>query len=270
MEHNPSLPSPTDPVDPNMDPTSTPNPSSPPPTDLIDASTAPPSAPEAMLLQQQVRSIRRVLLLAGVAVLVLLLLGGLWGYLWHQGYYFYSTDDATVSATMANAAPKATGAITQVNRVVGDHVLKGEVIAVLQKDDGSTENVTAPLDGTIVQEGATPGEVLQGGEMLAQVVDLHTVFITAYVEDDHIKDVHRGEGVDVSVDSVSGETFHGTVTDILPVTAATLGALPTTDYASGNFTKVTQRVPVQVTLDGDTGQSLYPGVPTNVTIHLHT
>jgi multidrug resistance efflux pump len=212
-----------------------------------------------LILQQQVRSIRRVLQIIGVAVLVVLLLGGLWAYIWHQGYYFYSTDDATVSADVVTAAPKETGTITQVYHGVGSHVYKGAVIAVLQKDDGTTENVTAPLEGTIVQEGATPGEVLQAGETLAQVVDLRTIAITAYVEDTHIKDVQRGEGVDVAVESVSGETFHGTVTDILPVTAATLGALPTTDYASGSFTNVTQRVPVQIALDGYTGQGLYPG-----------
>ena len=85
----------------------------------------------------------------------------------------------------------------------------------------------------------------------------------------HIKDVHPGQGVDVRVDAVSGITFHGTVRRILAATASTLGALPTTDYASGNFTKVTQRVPVQITLDGYEGQTLLPGTSTSVTIHIH-
>jgi multidrug resistance efflux pump len=228
------------------------------------------TAVPAALVMQQVRSIRRLLLIGVLAALALLLLGGLWGYLWHQGYYFYATDDATVSGDVATAAPKATGAITTVYHRVGSAIHRGDIIAALQRDDGSMENVRSPIDGSIVQEGATPGEVLQAGQELAQVVNLRTVYITAYVEDTHIKDIHADQGVDVAVESVSGVTLHGTVTRVLPVTAATLGALPTTDYASGNFTKVTQRVPVQITLGGDAGLALYPGVPASVTIHLHT
>jgi hypothetical protein len=83
MDHNQTPPPPIDPSDPDTRPVPAQNPSSPPqPTGPIDPNTALASAPAAMLLQQ-VRSIRRVLLLAGVAVLVLLLLGGLWAYLWH-------------------------------------------------------------------------------------------------------------------------------------------------------------------------------------------
>jgi multidrug resistance efflux pump len=241
-----------------------------PPAGPVDPGAAspavPPPVPPAVI--QQVQSIRRVLLVGGLAFLVLLVLGGLWGYLWHQGYYFYSTDDATVSGTVANVAPLATGTITTVYHGQGSPIHKGDIIAILQKANGSTENVNSPLDGTIIQEGATPGEVLPAGQTLAQVVDLNTVFITAYVEETHIKDVHRGQGVDVTVDTVSGLTFHGTVTRILDATASTVGALPTTDYASGNFTKVTQRVPVQITLDGFEGQTLLPGTSTSVTIHL--
>src|SRR5690348_9082148 len=98
----------------------------------IDASGA--AVPPALILQQ-VRSIRRLLMIGGLAVLALLLLGGLWGYLWHQSYYFYSTDDATVSGDVATAAPKATGTITTVYHHVGSAIHRGDIIAVLQRDD---------------------------------------------------------------------------------------------------------------------------------------
>ena len=139
----------------------------------------------------------------------------------------------------------------------------------MRSASGRAVAVTSPINGTIIQEGATSGEVAAPGQPLAQVVDLNAIYITAYVEETHIGDVHLGQGVDVKVDQVGGTTFHGRVTRILPVAAGALSLLPTTDYASGNFTKVTQRVPVQITLDGYQGYTLYPGTSASVTIHIH-
>lgn len=223
---------------------------------------APPPAPRPP-------NTRRILLINGIGLLVLIIIAVGGYYLWHQSYYFYSTDDATVSGTMAAVAPPAPGTLTKVNYTLGQAVRKGATIATLRTASGSTVNAVSPIAGTIVQEGATPGEVLPAGQPLAQVVDLNKLYITTYVEETHIQDVKTGQGVDVTVDAISGTTFHGTVTRILPAAASTFSAIPSTDYASGNFTKVTQRVPVEVTLDGYQGQTLYPGESATVTIHIH-
>ena len=213
------------------------------------------------------RDLRRFALLQGGALLALAVIGlGLY-YLWHQGYYYYRTDDATVSGPTVTVAPPVASTISVVSRRVGDTVRQGDVIAILRTPAGAIVRATSPINGTIIGEGATPGEVLAPGTPLAQVVDLHSLSITAYVEETHIKDVAPGQGVDVTVDAV-GATFHGAVTRILPVAASALSPLPTGDYASGNFTKTTQRVPVVITLDGDQGQTLYPGTSAEVTIHI--
>jgi len=214
------------------------------------------------------RSANRLLLINGAGLLALLVVGLSLYYLWHQSYYFYKTDDAQVSAPTAQVAPLAPGAIKSVARAQGATVRAGETIATLRGPGGATR-VVSPLKGTIVQEGATPGEVLGPGQALAQVADLSAVYITAYVKENHIKDVHPGQGVDVTVDAVSDVTLHGTVTRIQPVAASALSAVPTTDYASGNFTKTTQRVPVQITLDGTQGHTLYPGTSAEITVHIH-
>jgi multidrug resistance efflux pump len=72
--------------------------------------------------------------------------------------------------------------------------------------------------------------------------------------------------VDVTVD---GESMHGNVQLIEPITAAETSPLPTTDYASGNFTDVTQRVPVRIWVYGANGHIIYPGESASVNIHLH-
>ncbi len=235
-------------------------------------SAAPPipvPAPTARAGQER-RTVGRVMALNGLGLLVLVIIGLGAFYLWHQGYYFYATDDATVSAPTVQAAPPTPGSIVAVYHGQGSQVHKSDVIARLRAATGGTVNVTSPLNGTIIQEGATPGEVLAAGQPLAQVADLNSAFITAYVEETHIKDVRPGQGVDVTVGAVGDTTFHGTVTQIQPVAAAALSPLPTTDYASGNFTKVTQRVPVQITLDGAQDHTLYPGTSAGVTIHIHS
>ncbi len=235
--------------------------------ETITAQSTPYTAPPA---PTQPRSgTRRLLLINGAGLLVLVLLGLSVFYLWHQGYYYYSTDDATVSGPVVTVAPPVASTISDVARRVGDTVRKGDLIATLRTPAGAVVRATSPINGTIVSEGAAPGEVLAPGTPLAQVVDLNSVSITAYVEENHIKDVAPGQGVDVKVDTVSDTTFHGLVTRILPVAASALSPIPTGDYANGNFTKTTQRIPVVITLDGYQGHTLYPGASAEVTIHIH-
>jgi len=212
---------------------------------------------------------RRLLFINGLGLLAVLALGGGLFALWHQGYYFYSSDDARVDGAMTTAAPPAGGSIIRVYHALGSAVRAGDTIATLRSASGRPVPVISPLSGTIVDEGATPGEVIGAGQTLAQVVDPSTAYITAYVEETHIKDVHPGQSVDVTLDAIGDTTFHGAVTRILPVAASDLSALPSSDYASGNFTKTTQRVPVQITLDGFQGKTLYPGTSARVTIHIH-
>lgn len=212
---------------------------------------------------------RRTALLSSLAVLVplIIILGAY--YIWHQGYYFYNTDDAVVSAALAPASPTAPGSITAVYRGVGSTVARGDRIADLRSASGVTISVRAPINGVIVQEGAAVGEVLPAGQPLAQVADLSGATITAYVDEGNIDNVHPGQGVDVTIDAVKDTTFHGTVRQLLPVAASTLSAIQTTDNATGNFTKVTQRIPVQITLQDVQGHTVYPGGSAEVTIHIH-
>jgi len=114
-----------------------------------------------------------------------------------------------------------------------------------------------------------PGQFASAGQPLAEVADLSRSYITAYVDETHIGDIHAQQGVDVHVDAYPDIQFHGTVQQIVPATASTFSLLPTNNYASGNFTKVSQRVPVIITLDGTQGETLLPNTSASVTIHIH-
>jgi multidrug resistance efflux pump len=210
-------------------------------------------------------TVSRVLMLQGLGLLVVLIAGGIIFYTWHQGYYNYSTDDALVGGTQATAASSAGGTVGTVSHQVGDVVQAGDTIATVKTSSG-TIAVVSPIKGSIYNIAVTAGEYVSSGQALAQVVDLSSVYVTAYVDENAVRNVHIGQGVDVTVD---GEYMHGTVRLIQPATASSTSALPTTDYASGNFTKVNQRVPVRINVYGGNGHLIYPGESANVNIQIH-
>jgi multidrug resistance efflux pump len=210
-------------------------------------------------------TVPRVLLLQALGLLVVLVAGAAAFLIWHQSYYYYSTDDAVVSATTATAVPALGGTVATVSHEEGDFVHAGETIATLNTTTDATA-VTSPIAGMIFNLTVTPGEQISAGQAVAQVEDLSSLYVTAYVDEDTVRDVHIGQGVDVTVD---GESMHGNVRLIEPVTASETSPLPTTDYANGNFTKVDQRVPVRVWIYSGNGHIIYPGESATVTIHLH-
>ena len=139
------------------------------------AAAPPPAAPAP----RAVPNTRRIFLINGIGLLVLLAVAGLAYYFWHQSYYFYNTDDAAVTGTIANVAPPQPGSIIHVNYALGSTVSQGANIATLRAANGQTINAASPIAGTIIQEGATPGEVLPAGQPLAQVVDLTSLYVGA-------------------------------------------------------------------------------------------
>jgi multidrug resistance efflux pump len=205
------------------------------------------------------------LILQALGLFAVVIIGAVIFYIWHQSYYYYSTDDAVVSSTMATASSAVSGTVATISHQVGDFVHAGETIATLNTTTDATA-VVSPITGTIFNLTATPGELISAGQPLAQVADLSSVYVTAYVDENAVKDVHIGQGVDVTVD---GESMHGNVQMITPTTAGETSPLPTTDYASGNFTAVTQRVPVRIWVYGANGHIIYPGESASVNIHLH-
>jgi len=101
------------------------------------------------------------------------------------------------------------------------------------------------------------------------LTDPSTVSVTAYVDENAINNVSIGQPVDIHIDAYSNTSFSGHVAQIVQATAGQFSLLPNQDPTSGNFTKVGQRIPVVITLDGTAGKAILPGMSAEVTIHLH-
>jgi membrane fusion protein, multidrug efflux system len=127
--------------------------------------------------------------------------------------------------------------------------------------------ILAPTSGVVSKKNVEVGELVQPGQPLMSVVPLDDIWITANLKETETADVTPGDSVDVTVDAYSGQHFPGHVESLSPATGARFSLLPP-DNATGNFTKVVQRIPVRIRLDqpNDPTHPLRPGMSVVATI----
>lgn len=131
--------------------------------------------------------------------------------------------------------------------------------------------IVAPEDGTIGTRSVETGETVQPGQALFSLVE-NTPWIVANFKEGQTGYIKPGQEVDIEIDAVPGYEFKGKVDSIAPGSGATFSLLPP-DNATGNFTKVVQRIPVKILFDPLSlkgyGRPLAAGMSSVVTVHLH-
>jgi membrane fusion protein (multidrug efflux system) len=138
-------------------------------------------------------------------------------------------------------------------------------IVVAQVNLGYTK-IYAPSDGSLGEFHVHPGQLVGAG---VQVVDLvqSGVWIQANYRETQLGHAQPGDNVDVRIDALPSKVFHGHVLEIAPASGSQFALLPP-DNATGNYTKVVQRIPVKITLDQDQQLThLRPGFSAEVVIH---
>jgi membrane fusion protein (multidrug efflux system) len=106
----------------------------------------------------------------------------------------------------------------------------------------------APVDGVIGNRNAQRGAFAATGAQLLSVVPAHGLWVDANFKESQLAHMREGQAVTISADVLPGEVFHGHVTSLAPATGAEFSVLPA-ENATGNFTKIVQRVPVRIRLD---------------------
>jgi membrane fusion protein (multidrug efflux system) len=130
----------------------------------------------------------------------------------------------------------------------------------------SYTSLIAPESGIVSKKTVELGQLVQPGQPLMAVVPLEDVWITANLKETQVADVRPGDSVDFTVDAYGGRHFQGRVESLSPATGARFSLLPP-DNATGNFTKVVQRVPVRIRpRQDDPAHPLRPGLSVFVTI----
>jgi membrane fusion protein (multidrug efflux system) len=107
--------------------------------------------------------------------------------------------------------------------------------------------VTAPIAGTVSRKNVEPGQYVQAGQTLLSIASLADLWVVANYKETQMERIQVGQPVELTVDTYSGQVFQGTVQSISGATGARFALLPP-DNASGNYIKVTQRVPVKIVL----------------------
>jgi membrane fusion protein (multidrug efflux system) len=112
----------------------------------------------------------------------------------------------------------------------------------------SYTTITAPFDGTVGVRTLQVGQYVQPGTQLMAVVPLHSVYITANYMETQLTNVRPRQPVAIAVDTFPGTVVHGHVESVAPASGQQFALLPP-DNATGNFTKIVQRIPIKIALD---------------------
>ena len=136
----------------------------------------------------------------------------------------------------------------------------------------SYTEISAPVEGTVGARTLRVGQFVQAGTQLMAVVPLDAVYVVANFKETQLTHVRNGQPVEVQIDSFHGTRLKGHVDSLSPASGLEFALLPP-DNATGNFTKIVQRVPVKIVLDDHSlngllrpGMSAEPTVNTKATV----
>ena len=107
----------------------------------------------------------------------------------------------------------------------------------------------SPISGIVAKRWLLPGDIVQPGQSVFTVTDNDKLWVAVYLEETKIAGVHLGQQTNFTIDAFPGVDFTGKVYSIGSNTASQFSLIPPNN-ASGNFTKVTQRVPLKISIDG--------------------
>ncbi len=179
----------------------------------------------------------------------------------------HDSSEASVNEAQANIlAARAQIDVIAANRVEAERTLT-ELNTTLAKAerDLSFTSVRAPFDGTVANRAVEPGQFVQGGTRLMALVPADGAYIEANFKETQLADLHAGQKAEISIDALDGEVFEGHVMSLAPASGSEFSLLPP-ENATGNFTKITQRVPVKVSVPAELAAKLRPGLSVTVSV----
>lgn len=158
-------------------------------------------------------------------------------------------DQAVASVQGAQAAYDAANAqldVVKAQKLEAEGTLQ-ELRTALAKAvrDLSFTNIRAPVDGIFSNRLVNVGDYVQPGQRLGNIVPIDEVFIDANFKETQVARLKPGQRVKITVDAISGRTISGIVDSLAPAAGSVFTLLPP-DNATGNFTKIVQRLPVRI------------------------
>jgi membrane fusion protein (multidrug efflux system) len=149
-------------------------------------------------------------------------------------------------------------------QLIADLHAKEAALRVANVNLGYTR-IFAPDNGTVGERQVRPGQLVSPGTQVISLVS-QTKWVQANYRETQLTNMRVGDPVDLRVDEFPGQSIHGKVLEIAPASGSQFALLPP-DNATGNFTKVTQRIPVKIALDdSELASKLRPGLSVVATV----
>ena len=170
---------------------------------------------------------------------------------------------AGAQAAIARDTANLASAVKQVDLLKAEIVQANATLARAEVVQSQAElnleytSIVAPIDGVVGNRTLRTGQFVQAGTQLMSVVPVSGVYVVANYKETQLTDVREGQAVDIAVDMFPGQIVHGHVDSIAPASGQEFALLPP-DNATGNFTKVVQRIPVKITLSRDDSSPVEP------------
>lgn len=180
----------------------------------------------------------------------------------------YQTAQSGVEAAAAQVAAAQKDLSVLEARVAEAKAELSQAQAALKSarlDLGYTE-IHAPIDGYVGNRAAQVGAYVQAGSHLLSIVPTHGLWVDANFKEDQIHHMHPGQPVSVVLDVMPEHPLRGHVVSLAPATGATFSVIPPQN-ATGNFTKIVQRLPVRIAIEDDAyGDILRPGLSATTSV----
>lgn len=176
------------------------------------------------------------------------------GWVTHQRFDAATAEQKQSNASVAEAEANAAAARRQIAVLDGEaaelHAQVAEAEASRRLAEVALDDtvIRAPVGGTVGNRHVHVGEFVRAGTQLFAIVPLEGVWVVANYKETQLARMRVGNPVDIRVDTFPGEVLHGHVDSLSPSSGAEFTLLPP-DNATGNFTKIVQRIPVKIVFD---------------------
>lgn len=212
---------------------------------------------------------KKIITINIVTILLILIIGAVAFYFYNQSANYIKTDNAKVDSEQMKLSSPIPGQITKLNAKEGDKLNEGDTVAEVtgkgQDSQPQKMEIKMPKDGTIAKMDGQENGMAQAGQPMAYAYNMNDLYITANIDETDVKDLSENEKVDVSIDGQSSQ-IKGRVDRIGNATASSFSLMPSSN-SDGNYTKVTQVVPVKIKLDNQPSKGIVPGMNAEVSIH---
>lgn len=210
------------------------------------------------------------LVMINIITIVLLVIIGIGGfYFYNQSTNYVKTENAQVDGEQIKIAAPASGQISELKVAEGDKLKEGDTFAKVQvkSETGDVQTMDIPMlvEGTVVKMSVQKGSMAQAGQPLAYAYNLDKRYVTANIDETEVKDVETGQVVDIAIDGQDSKV-KGKVVHVGQATASSFSLMPSSN-SDGNYTKVTQVIPVKIEFDSQPSNGVLPGMNAEVSIH---